>query len=235
MIKINKFRNFLKRKGKKEHVVDGLIKFCDNFELFLQNNRDTTFENTSEEDITEFMEFANANNLKIKQYLRSIALYFKFIGETELCKFAGQQREKKISKNRTIFKLRDFKGIDQDHIKLLEKFGIINVNQMIENGKTGDLRKRLSKKTGIPLEKILEFVKLSDLSRLGAVKSIRARLYFDSGLDTIIKISKYNPEEIIKITQDFIERNDFNGIAPLPKKAQNLVETAKKIKRIVEY
>lgn len=235
MKKINEFRQFLKRKGKKDHVVDGLIRYCETFELFLQNNRDSTFENTSEEDISAFMEFAVADNLKIKQYLRSIALYFKFIGETELCKFAGQQREKKILKNRTIFKLRDFKGVDQNQIKLLEKFGITNVNQMIDNGKTWNLREQLSKKTGIPLENILEYVKLSDLSRLGAVKSVRAKLYYDSGLDTIDNIAKYKPGEIIKICIDFIKRKGFEGIAPLPKEAENLVETAKKIKRIVEY
>jgi len=234
-MKKQEFRKFLKRFGKKDHVVDGLIKYCEYYEKYIQENRNKTYENSTKKDISAFIEYANTNNLKIKQYLRSINFYYNFIGKTELSKFAGQQREKKISKNRKIFKLKDFKDIDLKHIKSLEKHNITNVNQMIEIGKTQILRNQLSEKTGIPLDKILEFVKLSDLSRLGAVKSIRARLYYDSGLETIDIIAKYKPEKIINICLDFIKRTGFNGIAPLPKEAENLVETARKIKRVVEY
>jgi len=173
------FRKFLKKFGKKDHVVDGLIKYCEYYEKYIQENRNKTFENSSRKDISTFMEYANTNNLKIKQYLRSINLYYNFIGKTELSKFSGQQREKKISKNRKIFKLKDFKDINQKHIESLEKQNITNVNQMIENGKTLDLRNQLSEKTGIPLDKILEFVKLSDLSRLGAVIVICAYFGFN--------------------------------------------------------
>ena len=83
-MKKQEFRKFLKRFGKKDHVVDGLIKYCEYYEKYLQENRNKTFENSSKEDISAFIEFANLYDLKIKQYLRSINLYYNFIGKTEL-------------------------------------------------------------------------------------------------------------------------------------------------------
>ena len=52
---------------------------------------------------------------------------------------------------------------------------------MLKAGKTESMRRELSDKTGISLDELLELAKLSDLSRLGAVKTVRARLYHDSG------------------------------------------------------
>ncbi len=119
--------------------------------------------------------------------------------------------------------------------RLLEKEGITTVNHMLEKGKTSQDRKKLSQKTGIPLESILEYVKLSDLSRLGAIKSVRARLYYDAGVDTPDKMASWDSEELRKMLISYIKRTGFDGIAPLPKEAKNAVETAKRINRIVEY
>lgn len=100
---------------------------------------------------------------------------------------------------------------------LLEKEGIINVDQMLERGKTPRDRKELSKKTGIPPESILECVKLSELSRLGGVKGIRARLYFYAGVDTLDKMASWDPEELRAYLTGFVKWTSFNGIASLPK------------------
>jgi len=106
---------------------------------------------------------------------------------------------------------------------------------MLEAGKTPDNRKKLSKQTGIPLKTILELVKLSDLSRLGAIKSVRARLYYDAGLDTPDKFTKWKMEDLRKMLVEFVERTGFDGIAPLPKELNNAIEAAKRLPRAVQY
>ena len=78
-------------------------------------------------------------------------------------------------------------------------------------------------------------MKLSDLTRVGALRSVRARLYHDAGVDTPEKLAGWNPEELRQMFLEFIEKSGFEGIAPLPKEVLNAVESAKKLPKIVEY
>jgi len=78
-------------------------------------------------------------------------------------------------------------------------------------------------------------VKLSDLARITGVKGIRARLYYDAGVDTVEKMAKWDAEKLREMLVSFVERTRFDGIAPLPKEAEFTVKTAKKLPKVVEY
>ena len=106
---------------------------------------------------------------------------------------------------------------------------------MLEFGKTKSQKKDLSEKTGIDKKSILELVKLSDLARIPGLKKIRARLYFDAGLDTVEKIAQYETEELIHVLKDFIQTTGFKGIAPVSKEAASSISTARFILKIIEY
>jgi hypothetical protein len=93
----------------------------------------------------------------------------------------------------------------------------------------------LAERTGASPESILELVKLSDLSRLGAIKSVRARLYYEAGLDTPDKFRRWEPEALRQMLVDFVERTGFEGIAPLPKELQNAIVAARRLRPAVEY
>lgn len=54
MDKTDDFRKFLKSKRKKDHVIEGLIKLCESFEKFLQENRDTSLGKVSNADMSIF-------------------------------------------------------------------------------------------------------------------------------------------------------------------------------------
>jgi hypothetical protein len=82
---------------------------------------------------------------------------------------------------------------------------------------------------------ILELVKLSDLARIQGVKGIRARLYYDAGVDTMEKMAKWNSEELRTYLMEFVKKTGFRGIAPLPKETKFTVETARRMPKIVEY
>ena len=235
MQNLEEFRRYLRRKGKRDHVVDDMLRRCSVFQEFLHEKRKTSMDNANKEDVLAYFDAIKDQKRGINNDLRAIGLYYGFASNKELCALAGNLREQRIASNRKPFKLKKFRSIDKRQIMLLEKEGIIDVNQMLERGKNPNDRKELSKKTGVPLESILEYVKLSDLSRLGGVKGIRARLYFDAGVDTLDKMASWNPEELRAYLIAFVKRTNFNGIAPLPKEMRNAVETAKRIKRIVEY
>jgi len=131
--------------------------------------------------------------------------------------------------------LKDLREINPAHVEKLKALGIRNVNEMLKAGRTRKRRQDLSAKTGIKPEAILELVKLSDLARIRGVKSTRARLYYDAGVDTVEKMAKWNPEKLRAMLIDFVEKTGFDGIAPLPKEAESTVAEAKKLPKIVEY
>ena len=106
---------------------------------------------------------------------------------------------------------------------------------MLDAGKAKTEREKPAKETGVPVEYILELVKLSNLARIPGVKQVRARLYYEGGLDTLEKLAEWDPEEMREMLKEFIEKNSFDGIAPLPKEAVMTITLARHLPKIVEY
>jgi hypothetical protein len=141
--------------------------------------------------------------------IRGVGLYFAYIGNSQMAAIANGIRQAGISKHRSVFRLKDFLWVDQEHISQLRAVGIADIAQMIENGKTPDARKKLARSTGMTVEDILELVKLSDLARITGVKSIRARLYHDVGLDTLDKIAALDAATVREVCTRFVKAASF--------------------------
>ena len=231
----DEFARFLKRRGKNEHVVDELIEGCVFFEKHLSKQGCADIDHATKEDITRFIQAAENERRNSKNILRALALYYHFQSRTDLSRYASSLREKRIAKTRSVFKLSQFRDADSNYIDCLQTLGIENVQQMLQAGRTPRDRALLSKRTGIPVKAILELVKLSDLSRLGGLKTVRARLYLQAGVDTPDKIARWEPEKLRAMFIKFVGQSGFNGIAPLPKEVCNTVAKAKVIEKIVEY
>lgn len=137
-------------------------------------------------------------------------------------------------KKRNPFKLRDFRGVQPDHIAALEVQHIKSADQLLIAGRTRQQRSSLANLTGIPEDAILELVKLSDLARLPGVKGIRARLYYDAGVDTVEKMAEWEPEALRIMVTNYVEQTGFNGTPPLPKEVSSTIANAKKLPKIIE-
>ena len=228
------FRQYLKRAGKKEHVIQGLVSQVRAFEAYLAGGRQTGGEAAREQDIQDYVETLAQG--EVKERMRGLALYYGFVGNAPLAKLAGDIREQEIAKTRPAFKLREFRGVSLEDIAKLEAMGIVTVEHMLAAGKTPEARQQLAGEAGISPRAILELVKLSDLSRLGGLKGVRARLYYDAGLDTPDKFTQWErPAALRRMLVEFVERSGFDGIAPLPKEVRNVIEQARRLPQIVRY
>lgn len=96
-------------------------------------------------------------------------------------------------------------------------------------------REELAQITDVPLEAILELVKLSDLARIPGIKGIRARLYVDAGVDSIEKLAQWEPAAFRDMIVAFVKRSGFDGIPTLPAEARFTIERAKKLPIIVKH
>jgi hypothetical protein len=230
------FRRFLKKTGKKEHVIDELVRQVEYFEQHLAAERGIGLDAACSQDLLDYIGVLEKRKPgSSRNDIRALALYYKSTGNNALASLASEQREAGIAKGRSSFPLRDFLGVDPQVVQKLADFGIVNAEQMLARGATPELRAALVQEAGISEAQVLELVKLSDLSRLPGVKAIRARLYYDAGVDTVEKLAGYEPEALLKLTADFVERTHFDGIAPLPKEVQSTIETARGLPRIVRY
>ncbi len=106
---------------------------------------------------------------------------------------------------------------------------------MLSAGRTIEARASIARQAGIPEEVVLELVKLSDLARLPGVKGIRARLYYDAGVDCVEKLAQYEPEALLALTTAFVHKAGFDGIAPLPKEVSSTIANALKLPSLVEW
>lgn len=232
---VEEFNRFLLKNGRSKTAVTQILSYLSEFKEYLGLRTPTkTVTNSNLLDIEDFVaSLESAPKVSGNKHLWAFAYWFEYLGEKKLEKIVKMMRQDRIK--RSPFKIAHFRGIKQETVDKLSSQGIENVLQMLDAGRTHDMRHQLSKKTGVPIEDILELVKLSDLSRIGAVRSVRARLYHDAGVDIPAKIAKWDSTEFQEMLLGFIEKSGFEGIAPLPKEVSNCIDDARKLPSIVEY
>ncbi len=224
------FREYLKKSGKSEKRIEFEVHNVKNFEEYLLKHKDKELEKATPEDLKNFMNWAEEKGLKIWLWVFNRYYSYKqndvmFCSVNELIGIQSIKR----------FRLRDFLGVDQQHVQALKAKGIVTAEQMLDVGRTREDRKKLAAKTGVPLDFILELVKLANLARIPGMKKKRARLFYDAGLDTMDKIAKWDSEEMQQMLIEFVERTRFDGSASTPSEAAFTVKLARYLQRIVEY
>ena len=225
------FRRFLKKKGKKPNVVDRNISSVIKFVDFIGKKIDLV----SKEDVEKYVSYIEKEKkTSAKGALYVLMNYYKFTEDKEMLSYVAKLREERTKKSRRIFSLKEFYEVNMEVVNKLARIGIKNVDQMLETGKTIKQRKELSKQLDVSEKDILELVELSDITRIGYAKSKLAKLYHTAGFDTPTKIAKYTPEELYKHFKEYVDSSGWDGMVPNPSDLVNNIESAKKLKEIVE-
>jgi hypothetical protein len=227
------FRAFMKKKRKTPNTIESCVKTTKEFEIYLEGVG-KSLEEATPVDLESFAS-EGLEKKRVPRSMWSLSYYFLFVKNDALLKIAQQLRGERIKVRRKSFKLKDFRGVRPEHAAALESVDVKDVEKMLEVGRTPPMRKELAEKTGLDIKVIEEFVKLSDLARFPGVKGIRARLYHDAGFDRVAKFRTTTPEELLRITREFVVETEFDGIAPLPKEASSTIEIAKKLPDVVEW
>jgi hypothetical protein len=126
-------------------------------------------------------------------------------------------------------------GTDPKVIGSLSKIGIKNSLHMFERGKTRNERYELADETGIPLDVIYELVKLSDLSRIMGVGPIFARTIYNSGVDTVEKISLSDPQDLYERLAKLYKEQGFDKVDFVLRDIEWCIKMAKKLPRSIEW
>jgi hypothetical protein len=229
------FESFLRRGGRSPKATVRCIRYVQEFEEYLQLHREgTRLEDADADDLEQFVAWLEREpKASANTHLWALRYHFEYTSNQELRSLASAMRGQRVT--RTPFSLSKFRDVNREYVDRLVSRGISNVEQMRQAGRTPLDRQALADRTGVPPEAILEFVKLADLARIPGLKEIRARLYYDAGVDTVEKLARWDPAELRDRLIDFVEHTGFDGIAPLPKEAASAVSTAKSLPKVVEY
>jgi len=222
------FLKFLHQNGRSERTMLGYLDCVKRFEAYLAGYR-RRLNQAMPEDIRAFAEWSAKNGQGVA-YL-AIADYYDWTDNDPL---RWTAHELFAWDNFCAYKLSEMLGIDPAHVQILKGIGILTARDLLAAGDTPARRAALSAETGIPLHCIVELVRLSDLARVGGLKKIRGRLYYDAGFDTLDKIAAVSPETLRQQLAEYIQRSGFAGIPPTPKEAANAVAMAHHLKRLVE-
>lgn len=223
------FTRFLNRAGKKPHVVEGLIRQVEAFEDFLAR-RGKSLDQAVPQDALDYAAHLESHQAgSASGQVRGAALFYKSLDHPTMAATFSELRAAAIAARRKGFALSGFLGVAPEHVARLQAVGIRTAEQMLASGRTPRSRLDLAERSGVPVEAVLDLVRMSDLSRISGVKAIRARLYVDAGADSVETLAALQPDELLQLTAEFIRRTDFKGIAPLPKEVRSTIESARRL------
>ncbi len=132
-------------------------------------------------------------------------------------------------------KIDEIEGIGEKYAKKLAKAGIKTVEDLLEKGATKKGRSELAKLTGLSEKLILTWVNHADLFRVKGIGKQYAELLEAAGVDTVVELSKRNPENLLNAMIKTNKKKNLVRALPYLKQVKKWVEQAKKLPRKVSY
>jgi hypothetical protein len=227
------FRKYMKANRRSESATNRCVAYVGDFAQFLTALKPSKdVEDATEADLEQFVAWSKAEDKNTKTLLWALGHYFSFLSNRDLAWKASQLRQNEIK--RQPIPLKEIRNLREDDLDKLAAAGIQNINDLLEAAKTPQGRTDLAMSSKVAQGAILEMAKLADLCRIPGVKGIRARLYYDAGVDTLEKMAQWDPEDLREMLIEFVEKTAFDGIAPWLKEAQFSVETARTLPKLLE-
>lgn len=113
--------------------------------------------------------------------------------------------------------------------------GIKNPLHFFRRVKTKSERNNLAAETDIKDEELLELTKLTDLSRVKWIGPIFARIFLDSGTDTVEKLSKAEANSLYKKLIEINKEKRYTKGKFIETDVQLCVNVAKNVPVAIEY
>ncbi len=224
---------YLKSAGRSKSAINRSLNALEIFEKWLNAEHGLTIDDEITLEILET--FIRSVNKGQKNLLMGLANVFGFQGKEALKKAAIEMRRNMLNQEIKPMPLNEYIGVDETLITALEEKGIRDAYQLLHTCQSPEERKALANELNIAYDILLDLVKMADLSRLFAVKAVRARLYLDSGYDTVEKLAAEEPMALHNAMVKFVEKTGFNGVPTLPKEAEGTVKAAKELERWIVF
>jgi hypothetical protein len=131
--------------------------------------------------------------------------------------------------------LREIPGVNPEDIDKLAAVGIKHSKHLFKRGQTRKEREELAAATGVSMGSLLELAKLSDLARVRGIGAAFTRLFYETGADTIEKLSRWDPEALFQKAHEVNKEKGVTKVVPPLKDFVQYVTIAKDLPKLIEY
>ncbi len=131
--------------------------------------------------------------------------------------------------------LEKFPGVEKNTVSKLNEVGIKNTAHLFKRIKTNADREKLSAEIGVNEEEILELTKLTDLSRVKWIGPVFARIFLDSGTDTVEKLSKSDAKTLYKNLVDINDEKGYTKAKYIENDVRLCIDVAQMVPKVIEY
>lgn len=132
-------------------------------------------------------------------------------------------------------KITEIEGIGEATSAKLIEMGIKTVEAFLKKGADPKGRDEIAKESGLAAAQVLAFVNMADLFRVKGIGSEYAELLQASGVNTVVELSKRNPENL---HAKMLEVNAEKKLVRQPPSGATVagwVQSAKELPRVVQY
>lgn len=133
------------------------------------------------------------------------------------------------------YKIEELEQIDSIISEKLRTIGITTVLELLENTKTPKQREEISDKTGIDVSRILRYANMADLFRVHGIGREYSDLLEQSGVDTIVELSKRDAVNLTEKLKEINDKYEFVKKLPLLNEVQDWINQSKDLPRVLEY
>lgn len=131
--------------------------------------------------------------------------------------------------------IKEIEGIGAVYAEKLANIGINTVHALLDKGCVKSGRREIAEKTGISETLILEWVNMADLFRIEGVGEEYSDLLEEAGVDTVVELSKRDPENLYAKMKEVNEQKKLVKQLPTLDTIKKWVENAKTLPRKVEH
>ena len=223
------FIEFLNTEKKSERSIARYIRGLNFFSNYLAE-RNISLDTFSKSDLHSFKE-ANSSHKTLPQVFWAIRSFAKYISNQELFNATREIIGQLYLKDYSITELAENKEIARS----FKEINIRTAEQLLYSGLTEADRKEIAEQTNLSNEVITKLVKLANLARIPGVKKVRAKLFYEAGLDTLTKMASFDSAESLhSFLINFIELSNFEGSPPLSSEASSSYTLAQYLPKILE-
>ena len=228
------FVAYLKKKGKSGKTIERYLDSVKKYLEFLQVKcGERSIEESCEEDLRRFAEhLVHSEPKRAYTVLWGVDTLYRFIRKEQMHMLADSLKWEVHHKP---LKLKEIVGVDSEHAARLEGLGVVDVKDILREGRTYDARVSLAQRAEVPLGSVLSLVKMAELSRIAGVGAQRTRLYHDAGYDTLKKLARADSEDMRAYLTDWVKETGFEGAPPTRPEASHTVKMAGFLESRIEF
>lgn len=133
------------------------------------------------------------------------------------------------------YSIASMRAISPFYLPKLKAAGIRSTRTLLEQASTPKLRKALAKSTNIPMNLILDWANIADLTRVPGIALEYAELLAASGVDTVKDLGRRNACNLVTRMTEVNAKKSLVDFLPGEKRVLRWIECAKTLPPGMEY